>query len=278
MAIDDASYPPAIEVCSADVMSAIPAHPAGTGTGTGTGSGSGAGASAGDARRAPTATPPAGVAPSDDEPGSPPGTFFGKVVTPPPMFGVWAARPVPRTRAWWRGAWWAAVIAAVLVAGGVVWRIATRGDGEPSGDTGAVSPNGPSDPTREIVARANDLVAQGDREVALDLLARSRRQYPSNAALAYAAGRIYFSKFYWTEGLRNFHDAIRSDPSYRSDPELIKTVLRGFITTPSYNDDLAGFLRDEIGSPAQPFLEETARAHPNPAIRNRAASELRRYR
>ena len=75
----------------------------------------------------------------------------------------------------------------------------------------------------------------------------------------------------------SFRDAIRLEPSYRSDPELIKTVLRGFNTTPSYNDDLAGFLRDDIGSAAQPLLEETARDHPNPVIRSRAAAELRRY-
>jgi len=80
-----------------------------------------------------------------------------------------------------------------------------------------------------------------------------------------------------TEGLRSFRDALRLEPSYRGDPELIKLVLRGFITTPSYNNDLAAFLREEIGSAAVPFLEETARDHPNPMIRSRAVSELRRY-
>ena len=103
-------------------------------------------------------------------------------------------------------------------------------------------------------------------------------KFPDSALLAYTAGRICFSKYYWTEGLKDFRDAIRSDPGYRSDPELIKIVLRGFITTPGYNDDLAGFLRDDIGSAAQPFLDETARDHPNPVIRSRAAAELRRYR
>ncbi|TMQ16031.1 MAG: serine/threonine protein kinase [Deltaproteobacteria bacterium] len=118
----------------------------------------------------------------------------------------------------------------------------------------------------------------GEKEAALDVLRRARRQYPDSALLAYTAGRICFSKYYWTEGLKDFRDAIRSDPGYRSDPELIKIVLRGFITTPGYNDDLAGFLRDDIGSAAQPFLDETARDHPNPVIRSRAAAELRRYR
>src|SRR5204862_8163769 len=115
------------------------------------------------------------------------------------------------------------------VAGTAVVGMLRGGSGEPDAPApsaatgGAVAP----DPAREIVARANDLAAQGEKEAALDLLRRSRRQYPDSAALAYTAGRICFSKYYWTEGLKSFHDAIRSDPGYRSDPELIKTVLRG---------------------------------------------------
>ena len=172
-------------------------------------------------------------------------------------------------------------LVAVVVVGLVIH--ATGGKAPAAGDAGIASgsesgPESPSDPSREIVVRANDLLVQGDREAALDLLNRSRRQYPASAALAYAAGRIYFSKFYWADGLKSFRDAIRNDPAYRTDPELIKTVLRGFLMTPSYNADLAGFLHDDIGSAAQPFLEETVRDHPNAMIRGRAASELQRYR
>jgi len=173
-----------------------------------------------------------------------------------------------------------ASLAAVVIVGLVIH--AAGGKAPATGDAGIASgsasaPESPPDPSREIVVRANDLLVQGDREAALDLLNRSRRQYPASATLAYAAGRIYFSKFFWTDGLKSFRDAIRNDPTYRTDPELIKTVLRGFITTPSYNDELATFLREDIGSAAQPLLEETARDHPNPAIRTRAANELRRY-
>jgi serine/threonine-protein kinase len=257
MAVGDASYPPAIEVRTADVMSAIPAD------------------SASGAPGVPTA-PPAGAADAEpgSAPGTAPGTFFGLTVTPPPVFPARTATPVRRTS---RRAWWAGLAAIAALAGGAIaWRARSREPAAP-GDPGAAAASS-RDLIRDIVGHANDLVAEGDREQALDLLARSRRQYPTNAALAYAAGRIYFSKFYWTEGLRSFRDAIRNDSSYRTDPELIKTVLRGFITTPGYNDDLAAFLRDDIGSAAQPFLEETARDHPNPAIRSRAAGELRRFR
>ena len=173
-----------------------------------------------------------------------------------------------------------AALAAVIIVGLAIH--AAGGKAPTTGDAGIASgsasaPESPPDPSREIVVRANDLLVQGDREAALDLLNRSRRQYPASAALAYAAGRIYFSKFFWTDGLKSFRDAIRNDPTYRTDPELIKTVLRGFITTPGYNDELATFLREDIGSAAQPLLEETARDHPNPAIRTRAANELLRY-
>jgi tetratricopeptide (TPR) repeat protein len=182
-----------------------------------------------------------------------------------------APRPSPRT---------IALVVGALVAAVVVLAIAVNRGGTASpGDAGVASGSTDQpDPVREIVARANELVSQGEREVALDLLNRSRKQYPDSAALSYAAGRIYFSKYYWTDGLKSFRDTLRNDPAYRTDPELIKTVLRGFITTPSYNDELASFLRDDIGSAAQPFLEETARDHPNAAIRSRAANELHRYR
>jgi tetratricopeptide (TPR) repeat protein len=172
---------------------------------------------------------------------------------------------------------------ALVVAIAVVAVVASRGGpGDAGGTAGAGAATGPApaaDPAvRDAIARASDLATQGDREAALDLLRRARRQTPDSAPLAYTAGRICFSKFYWTEGLKHFRDAIHLDPTYRADPELIKTVLRGFITTPSYNDDLASFLRDDIGSAARPLLEETARDHPSALIRNRAATELRRYR
>jgi eukaryotic-like serine/threonine-protein kinase len=295
VAVDDASYPPAVEVRSADVMSAIAAEPARP-------------AAARDPRTR-TATPVAGVArraATDDalsEPVSPPGTFLGLPMTPaagtvartparpvtgaavraePPVTGAAVRAEPPVTDRRRLPVRRTLVLAAVAVTAGVVALAIAAGHGGSTAvrarDAGVASGAAePSDPTREILARVDELVGQGDRDAALELLARSRRQYPDHAALSYAAGRIYFSKYYWTEGLRSFREALRSAPAYRADPELIKTVLRGFIMTPSYNEDLASFLRDDIGSAAQPFLEETARDHPSPAVRSRAAAELRRY-
>ena len=80
------------------------------------------------------------------------------------------------------------VALAIHAAGGKA--PATSDAGIASGSASA--PESPPDPSREIVVRADDLLVQGDREAALDLLNRSRRQYPASAALAYAAGQIYF--------------------------------------------------------------------------------------
>ena len=233
---------------------------------------------AGAGPRLGAATPAAGAGKATDS--EPIGTFLGMVVsrTPIPATRAPVAAPVSapaaaRPRRW---PWVAAIVVGVLVAGGIaVAVIARRGGGRASPP--AASAAHLADPAGDVIARANELAAQGDKDAALDLLAKSRKQFPDSAGLPYAAGRIYFSRYYWSEGLKSFRDAIKLDAGYRSDPELIKTVLRGFVMTPSYNEDLASFLHDDIGSAAQPMLEETARDHPSPAIRTRAANELRRY-
>ncbi|HEX3761436.1 MAG TPA: protein kinase [Kofleriaceae bacterium] len=273
----DMSYPPAVEVRTSDVIAAISASmPAPVGD------------PAGPAARtevlAGPFTPPRVASRDSSDAGetSAPGTFFGLQVSGPTRAATSShERPAVASpaRRWRRPA---VIAGAALAAAGAVVAVLVeiRSDprpGEPAGSGTATGSVPATDPVRDAVARASELANQGDREAALDLLRRARRQYPDSAVLAYTAGRICFSRFYWTEGLKHLRDAIRIAPTYRTDPELIKTVLRGFITTPSYNDDLASFLRDDIGSAAQPFLEETARDHPSAMIRSRAAAELRRY-
>jgi hypothetical protein len=142
----------------------------------------------------------------------------------------------------------------------------------------AAPPIDAADPVAVILADADRLVGSNQRDTALDLLSHARREYPQVASLPYLAGRICFSKLYWNDGIKAFRDAIRLDPSLRSDPELIKTVLRGFITTPDVDRPIEEFLREDIGAIASPYLEETAREHPNAMIRARAQNELKRMR
>ena len=130
----------------------------------------------------------------------------------------------------------------------------------------------------QLIALAKSLIARGERDGAIKVLKAARVRYPDSGELAYLLGSVYMTKLWWSQGLAQLRDAIAREPAYAQDPELIKQVLKGFNTTPSYNDELAEFLRQDIGAEAVPYLDETATGHPNPAIRARATAELERYR
>ena len=130
------------------------------------------------------------------------------------------------------------------------------------------------DPVAPSLSRASDLYANGDLEPALDVVTKARRAHPESAQLAYLAGKIYYAKLYWADGVKSFREAMRLDAAYRSDPELVKIAIRGFLTTPDTNAQLEEFLRVDLGSAAKTGLEETAKSHPNAALRSRAKTEL----
>ncbi len=147
-------------------------------------------------------------------------------------------------------------------------------DTEPAAPPQASSAN---DAVAEFVARARELAAGGRLKPAIDLLAKARKTYPQDARLPYHAGLLYLDKMYFADGLPLVRAAIALDPGYRSDDTLIKLLVRGFNATASYDGTIARFLRDDIGEAAKPYLEETAKHHSNPIVRNRATAELRRY-
>jgi serine/threonine-protein kinase len=174
-------------------------------------------------------------------------------------------------------------IAAVAIGVGVV--VSTGSDAktqpapkaavveEPKVEIPPPAPPPAEDAVGQLIARAQGM----GREAAIDTLVKARKTYPKDARLAYEAARLYLGKMWWDDGLKQARAAIELDPKYNSDPELIKLVLKGFNTTASYDSTLARFLRVDIGAAAKPYMEDTAKAHPNPIVRKRAASELKRY-
>jgi len=180
------------------------------------------------------------------------------------------------------------VVAAAAVV--VVVVASTRGGTSPDPSTSppspvstdpavTASPPTPNvdDPVADLIARARQLAAGGRLKPAIDLLAKARKTYPQDGRLPYHAGLIYLEKMYFADGLPLVRAAIALDPAYRSDDTLIKLLVRGFNATASYDGTIAHFLRSDIGEAAKPYLEETARSHPNPIVRSRATAELRRY-
>lgn len=237
--------------------------------------------------RAHVLTPAVGVPmqsqammPAASQPMSP-AAASGPVAAPPPEAPAPVSQPFPLSPK-----------QLAMIGGGIVVLIvviaiaATRGgddkpavavpsDAAPRTDEGITIEKG--DPVGEVLSRANELVANGRREAALDLLTGARKTFPDDARVALLVGKLYFTKLWYTDGLKHLRDAVRLDPALKSDPELIKVVLKAFNTTPRYDGALAAFLRDHVGEAAKPFLEETAQSHPNANIRARAAAELKKY-
>jgi len=148
---------------------------------------------------------------------------------------------------------------------------------QPATDDAATSAPPPqAKPADDAFARARELIDAGNSDAALEQLLAARKVYPDDARLAYLAGTIYFERQWWTVGLKQFRDALALDPTFRSDPELIKIVLKAFITPADYHAELGSFLREDIGPPAREYLEETAQTHPRASTRARAQAELDR--
>ena len=135
----------------------------------------------------------------------------------------------------------------------------------------------PSDPVADLVAQSQQMTASGRRQAAIMMLQRARKAHPQDPRLPYQTAKLFLEKMWWPDGLKHARAAIALDPAYKNDPELIKLALKCFNTTAGYDWQLAGFLHDDIGAGAKPFLAQTASSDRNPIVRNRAAAELRRY-
>jgi hypothetical protein len=171
-------------------------------------------------------------------------------------------------------AWGVGVVLGTVVLIAVI-AVAARGGGGKrpvAAVTDAVSRSGAD----EQFDRAQELIAAGKNETALEQLLAARKQFPDDARLAYLAGKVYFHKTWWNAGLKQFRDALKLDPAFRTDAELIRVVLKAFILSREYPTELASFLRVDIGAAARPYLQETANSHPSQHVRARAAAELRK--
>jgi hypothetical protein len=144
------------------------------------------------------------------------------------------------------------------------------------GSAAASAPNpDPADPVAGIVVAAKQLAAAGKLDRALDVVIAGRALYRDRAELPLLAGKLYFSKFWWAEGIASFREAIKLDPSLATDHELGEVAVTGFMTTPDWDGRLSSFVL-ELGPTALPALEAVARSQRAPASRARAAELAKR--
>jgi serine/threonine-protein kinase len=165
------------------------------------------------------------------------------------------------------------LIAIVAGGGGKKKTVATKKPDAGSGSE-VIEIDPKADPASSIIERATGMLASEDYDGAARLLRAARKQHPESAQIAFLAGKAYFGQLWWTDGIDSFRAAIKLEPSYRENPELLKAVLKGFLTTPDTDDRIVSFMRQDIGPPLRPYLEETAKKHPKKALRARAQAEL----
>ena len=139
------------------------------------------------------------------------------------------------------------------------------------------SSNGPSAPSAPAaenphIEEARQLVAAGQTPKAIQVLEQLRADKPTDADAPYLLATIEFDQHRWSEGLASAQTAIRLNPAFKTDGDLIRGAIRSLANDRGYERSQA-FLRG-LGPPATPFVKEAARRDPNPKVRQRAAELL----
>jgi eukaryotic-like serine/threonine-protein kinase len=177
-------------------------------------------------------------------------------------------------------------LGAVVVLAIVGGRLAHRGGAPggsgspPSGARAAPAAGGvpagsvptPATPENPRMEEARQLLTKGDWEQAVVVLTRLHAEDPENADAPYMLANIYIDNKRWTEGLAAAQVAVRKNPAFKADPDLIKAAIRSLASDRSYERSQA-FLRG-LGAPAVPFIKEAARHDESPKVRDRAAALL----
>jgi predicted Zn-dependent protease len=83
----------------------------------------------------------------------------------------------------------------------------------------------PVDPADAIAADAKALADAGKVDKAIDMLVKARATYPDRASLPLLAGKLYFAKLWWTDGIASFRAAFKLDPSLKV---VARRTLRGW--------------------------------------------------
>lgn len=116
-------------------------------------------------------------------------------------------------------------------------------------------------------------VRAGQRDQALSALAQLRAKFPTSAYAPYLEGKVNFDNLRWVDGIASYGAAIHNNPAYRSDPTLIRDVIRCLVSD-RFHAKCEEFLVQEVGAPSATFLEEAAREDAYANVRARAARIL----
>ncbi|MFL5304166.1 MAG: protein kinase domain-containing protein [Polyangia bacterium] len=197
----------------------------------------------------------------------------------------------------WRLLWIGCAFLLVVLVGLTIGRTLRHGSG-PAPETAASAPvsrpGAPPEPRRPAapsaapapasvpppaaedprIEQARQMLAATQTADAVALLERVRADKPDDADAPYLLAMIDFEAHRWSEGLANAQVAVRKNPGFRTDGDLIRGVIRSLANDHGYERSQS-FLRG-LGPAATPYLKEAARRDPNARVRERAAELLGR--
>lgn len=131
----------------------------------------------------------------------------------------------------------------------------------------------PPEPPEVAVIRQR--VIRGDRSMGtLKDLQKLSYKYPNNADVAYILGQLYCAKLWISDCLHHFSRTLALDPSYRENSFLIRSVVAG-LGNDGDHFKVRRFLVQQIGQPAQPYLEEVLQGTWRQQVKDRASATLR---
>src|SRR6185312_13505666 len=199
-----------------------------------------------------------------------------------------SAEPAPRQwRLGWIGSGFLLIVLVGLTIGRALRSHPAEGPGAPvaaapapvprPGRAAAPAPPPPAPvpaPANEDprIEQARQMLAANQTADAVSLLERVRAEKPADADAPYLLAMIDFEAHRWSEGLANAQSAVRNNPSFRTDGDLIRGVIRSLANDRGYERSQS-FLRG-LGPGATPYLKEAARRDPNARVRERAAELL----
>jgi eukaryotic-like serine/threonine-protein kinase len=141
--------------------------------------------------------------------------------------------------------------------------------------TTTVPPSSGDEPAE--FTRIKERIKAGNTRGAVKELDKLKRRHTDNAEIPYVLGQLYFGMLWVNDGLEAFREAIHRDPKYRENESLIKSTIIG-LANDSHHTKVRRFLVREVGKPAVPHLEDAARNHNSPRIRERATRALSEIR
>ena len=139
----------------------------------------------------------------------------------------------------------------------------------------AVAPQPPQRPATTARRAAPAPAPKLDRKQTLARLLEQRKAQPRNPDHAVALARFYFDERRYADGVAAFRAAIRLDASRRNDPVLIRHVVDS-LASDNFARNAEDFLR-ELGRSARPHVQEAAKSHKSPRVRERSRELLKHW-